>query len=87
MSESDRDPVDLRLVPAALSAWLVTAAGIRWQTGPVLVAAALLVFLAAMVAGHRLRRAPGRTVAVAVAAASAVFSSSSTSVWICSSCA
>lgn len=34
--------------------------------------AALLVFLAAMVVGHRLRRAPGRTVAVAVAAASAV---------------
>ena len=72
MSESDRAPVDLRLVPAALSAWLVTAAGIRWQTGPVLVAATLLVLLAAMVAGHRLRRAPGRTVAVAVAAASAV---------------
>ncbi|CPR10656.1 competence protein [Mycobacterium bohemicum DSM 44277] len=29
-------PVDVRLVPAALTCWAVTAAGIRWPVGRVL---------------------------------------------------
>ncbi len=37
--------VDLRLVPAALTAWVVTAAGIVWRAGPAL--ACLCVVVAA----------------------------------------
>lgn len=58
--------VDLRLVPAALTAWLVTAAGITWGTGPVLsvvfVAVAVLWWLAGRCLGGRV---PGLRAAVA----------------------
>ncbi|TDO07369.1 competence protein ComEC [Mycobacterium sp. BK086] len=38
-------PFDLRLVPAAVTAWVVTAAGITWAIGPVLIAACAVVGL------------------------------------------
>lgn len=39
------DTVDLRLVPAALTAWAVTAAGIVWGIGPLLAAACVAAVL------------------------------------------
>ncbi|MCX6480022.1 MAG: competence protein, partial [Mycobacterium sp.] len=37
------DRMDLRLVPAALTAWAVTAAGIVWRAGPALACLCTLV--------------------------------------------
>jgi len=54
-----REPaLDVRLLPAALAGWAVTAAGIRWSCGPVLAIGA-----AALVPGCLLlrRRATRRT--------------------------
>lgn len=42
--------MDLRLVPAALTAWLVTAAGIMWNAGPLLALAGSAVALILLVA-------------------------------------
>ena len=39
------EPLDLRLVPAALTAWVVTAAGISWRAGPALAALCAAVAL------------------------------------------
>ncbi|WP_179468284.1 ComEC/Rec2 family competence protein [Mycolicibacterium vinylchloridicum] len=40
---TDAAALDLRLVPAATAAWVVTAAGITWAIGPVLIAACAAV--------------------------------------------
>ncbi|MGB3332188.1 MAG: competence protein, partial [Mycobacterium sp.] len=65
--------LDVRLVPAAVVGWLVTAAGIQWQIGGVLaVLCALLGVAAGVLCGYagRLRRPGWRLVGAAVAAAS-----------------
>ncbi|MFL0276369.1 ComEC/Rec2 family competence protein [Mycobacterium sp. SMC-19] len=65
--------LDVRLVPAAVVGWLVTAAGIQWQIGGVLaVLCALLGVTAGVLCGYagRLRRPGWRLVGAAVAAAS-----------------
>lgn len=52
MADGEHAVLDLRLVPAALTAWLVTAAGIAWNAGPVLAlvgTAVSLIMLAALV--------------------------------------
>lgn len=65
----DRGPIDLRLVPAALTAWAATAAGIAWGLGPVIAALCAAAgggwALAARVLGdrHPLLRAAGVGVA------------------------
>ena len=41
--------LDLRLVPAALTSWAVTAAGILWQVGGSVAAVALAVTVTATV--------------------------------------
>jgi competence protein ComEC len=53
--------VDIRLVPAALTCWAVTAAGILWPTGMLVPAAATVT--AALVWGFR-RRLPGSATGV-----------------------
>ena len=64
--------VDVRLVPAALTSWAVTAAGITWPVGSKLVIGCLLVAVFSFVAGRRC--APGselsRIVTTALLAAS-----------------
>lgn len=63
---SDTEPLDVRLVPAAITAWTVTAAGIVWHiAGSVLVMlmATLLAAVATRFAG------PARTAAVVIAVA------------------
>ncbi|QZA09212.1 ComEC/Rec2 family competence protein [Mycolicibacter heraklionensis] len=65
--------LDVRLVPAAVVGWLVTAAGIQWQIGGVLAALCALLGVTAGVLycyAGRLRRPGWRLVSAAVAAAS-----------------
>lgn len=66
--------LDLRLVPAALTAWLVTALGIRWAVGPVLVGGCLAVGTAAVVLRRTRTTADtaARALGTAVAAAAVV---------------
>lgn len=61
--------VDVRLVPAALAGWLVTAAGIVWPVGAAL--ASLSVLVAAVSGGllWRLRAHPGRATLRAIGVA------------------
>lgn len=61
-------PVDLRLVPAAMTAWLVTAAGILWPPAWSVLVAALLTAATAL-AVHRIRPAGATTTGVGAAAA------------------
>ncbi len=60
--------LDLRLVPAALTSWAVTAAGILWSTGGVVEVLSLAITgasSAAWWAGRRRRSEPGARVAAA----------------------
>ncbi len=50
-AKSDTPKLDLRLVPAALTAWFVTATGIAWNLGPVLVIVCLAIAGIALAAG------------------------------------
>jgi competence protein ComEC len=61
LGESTAGHIDVRLVPAALTGWVVTAAGIWWPVGRV-VASCCVVLVAAAggLAGYAARR-PGRT--------------------------
>lgn len=59
------DRIDLRLVPAALTGWAVTAAGILWDTG---ILTAILLAAVAAVAAFRRPRATASTVILAAAA-------------------
>jgi len=59
--DSDQPTLDLRLVPAALTAWSVTAAGIVWNVGLVL-AVVGLVIAAIVLAGWIFRRRSGCSV-------------------------
>lgn len=59
-------PIDARLVPAALTGWAVTAAGIVWQAG-VLLTIACLAVAAACVLAHRRRARAVHTVILAAA--------------------
>ncbi|AKS33414.1 ComEC/Rec2 family competence protein [Mycolicibacterium goodii] len=63
---TDAEPLDLRLVPAALTAWTVTAAGIVWY-----IAGSVLVVLAATLLTAAVSRwaGPARTAAVVIAVA------------------
>ncbi|MGE0779452.1 ComEC/Rec2 family competence protein [Mycolicibacterium sp.] len=63
--------IDLRLVPAALTAWAVTAAGILWATPGALAAVSVAVTATALAGlwGHRARRATDRRAAVAAVVA------------------
>jgi competence protein ComEC len=54
--QSDR--IDLRLVPAALTCWAVTAIGIVWRAGVAAAVVCVLVAVAAWVAGRRARAHP-----------------------------
>lgn len=75
-----REPaLDVRLLPAALAGWAVTAAGIRWSCGPVLAIGAAALVPGCLLLRRRAtrrtdrRRSTGcRTIAGAVAAAAAV---------------
>lgn len=61
---SERSPLDLRLVPAALTSWAVTAAGIIWPVGGAS-AAAVVVLLAVLLhrfTGRMAAREPGRPI-------------------------
>lgn len=61
---SERSPLDLRLVPAALTSWVVTAAGIVWPVGGVS-AAAVAVLLAVLLhrfTGRMAAREPDRPI-------------------------
>lgn len=72
---AEANPVDLRLVPAALTAWAVTAAGILWHTaGAVL--GALIAVAATAAAGFLAdgRRPGGRGIGAGVVAVAAVAS-------------
>ncbi len=66
--------VDLRLVPAALAAWAVTAAGIVWPVGRIVAVACLAVAAAAVLAQRSMppERGGARTVAAVVVAAALV---------------
>jgi competence protein ComEC len=68
--------LDLRLVPAALTSWAVTAAGILWQIGGSVVTAAVAVVATATVArwgsGRREPGVDGRGIATAVVAVAVV---------------
>lgn len=63
--------LDLRLVPAALTAWAVTAAGILWPVGAVLAAGCAVIAAAAALLGWR-GGGPMRTGAVVVTGAAVV---------------
>jgi competence protein ComEC len=52
--------LDLRLVPAAVTCWSVTAAGILWGTGPALWVLVVAVAVTAAVGSWLTRRAPDR---------------------------
>lgn len=60
----DAHPTDVRLVPAALTAWLVTALGILTPLAPVLTVAGVLAAVAVLVVRRRL---PARATAVVLA--------------------
>lgn len=60
----DGDQLDLRLVPAAITCWAVTAAGILWEAG--VSSMLLLAALAVTVAGIR-SRVPGAGIVIAAA--------------------
>ena len=67
--------IDIRLVPAALAAWLVTAAGIRWPVGLPTAALAVVVGAAAgalWFAASRTRRGGWRLLATNLVAIAAV---------------
>lgn len=49
-TDGEHAGLDLRLVPAALTAWLVTAAGIVWNAGPTLAAAGVVTALITLTA-------------------------------------
>ena len=61
----DGPPLDVRLVPAALTGWLVSALGILTPAGPAVTAACALVTAAAALARRRL---PARVLAAVLAA-------------------
>lgn len=61
--------LDLRLVPAALTAWAVTAAGILWSVGAVLAAGCVAVAGSAVLAGWR---RGGTVIGVSMAAVAGV---------------
>ncbi|BBZ43230.1 ComEC/Rec2 family competence protein [Mycobacterium parmense] len=56
---SGESPVDVRLVPAALTCWLVTAAGIWWPVGRALASCCVVIAAAGVLAARAARR-PGR---------------------------
>jgi competence protein ComEC len=66
--------LDLRLVPAALTSWAVTAAGILWQAGGSVVAVAIAVAATAAIGrwGSGRREPDGGTVAAGVVAVAVV---------------
>ncbi|MEN4474823.1 ComEC/Rec2 family competence protein [Mycolicibacterium cosmeticum] len=77
---AERSPLDLRLVPAALTSWAVTAAGIVWPVGGAAAAAAAIVlalllrrFTRRMAAHEPDRPLFGAAGVVAVAMVSAAF--------------
>ena len=74
LNGGQRDHYDLRLVPAAGTAWAVTAAGIVWPGGGALPAALLSVALTVAVGwwGSTRSAAGGRTLAAGVVAVAAV---------------
>lgn len=53
------DPVDVRLVPAALTCWLVTAVGVLWPVGVPLTAAFTIATAVALAVRRRLPAAAG----------------------------
>jgi competence protein ComEC len=53
------DGIDLRLVPAALTCWAVTAIGIVWRAGVAAAVVCVLVAVAAWVVGGRARAHTG----------------------------
>lgn len=63
------DVVDLRLVPAALAAWAVTAAGIVWGVGPLLAALCAAAGGSCWLAGRRSARLRAATAGVVGVAA------------------
>lgn len=65
----DAERLDLRLVPAALTAWSVTAAGIQWQTTGSVVAVAIVVLVAGGLARWRRRAGSTRVLAAVLAVA------------------
>ncbi len=76
MTAAGPPPLDLRLVPSALTAWAVTAAGIAWGAGPPVAAACLVAAAVWLVLRWRLgaahpllRRAGAGVLAVAVVGA------------------
>ena len=63
---------DLRLVPAALTSWLITAAGILWPIGVVLTGLCLVAAAVSALGHRRLARVEMRAVNTAIAAAALV---------------
>lgn len=63
--------IDVRLVPAAVVGWLVTAAGIQWRIGGILAVLCALLGVGAGVLSRRTRH-PGRRLAGAAVAAAAL---------------
>ncbi|MCV7281268.1 ComEC/Rec2 family competence protein [Mycolicibacterium flavescens] len=73
MDGADASPLDLRLVPAAVTAWAVTASGILWHTAGAVLAALVAVAATAAVGWFADARRPGgRTVGPGVLAVAAV---------------
>jgi competence protein ComEC len=60
LDESAAGPVDVRLVPAALTGWIVTAAGIWWPVGRVLASSCVVLAVAAGGLACYAARRPGR---------------------------
>ncbi|TFV58446.1 ComEC/Rec2 family competence protein [Mycobacterium sp. PS03-16] len=58
----DASPADLRLVPAAVTGWAVTAAGIHWQTAAAVAAGCAGVLLTGVAAWWAAGRPPWRAV-------------------------
>lgn len=60
-AESASAHIDVRLVPAALTGWMVTAAGIWWPVGRVVASCCLVLVAAAGALACYAARRPGRT--------------------------
>ncbi|MEJ7630209.1 MAG: ComEC/Rec2 family competence protein [Nocardioidaceae bacterium] len=66
MAASEREPLDLRLAPAALAAWGSAALGLGWSPGRAVAAALLLWAAGAALLGGRRISTRGRRLAVVV---------------------
>lgn len=69
LPQPETERLDLRLVPAALTAWTVTAAGILWYPAGSVVAVTAAVLLSGALAGVRQRAGASHMVAAVVAVA------------------